>query len=86
MIVLSHTTEDCPGQWERTETGSAPLEWRCPRCGVRYADGVEVRFAVLREYDLELIVTRLVREGRRLLEQPPGPSPAPEPSPREDEP
>jgi hypothetical protein len=72
VIQLSHVTEDCPGQWQRVEAAAAPLEWRCSACGACYHDGVEVRFAVLREYDLELVLGRLVREGRRMLGGPPG--------------
>jgi hypothetical protein len=71
MFQLSHATEECPGRWQRSEAGER-VSWRCSACGVCYEDGVEVRFAVLREYDLELAIGRLVREGRRLLSSPPG--------------
>jgi hypothetical protein len=71
VFHLSHTSEECPGRWQRAEHGER-VSWRCSRCGVVYEDGVAVRFAVLREYDLELAIGRLVREGRRLLAAPPG--------------
>jgi PHP family Zn ribbon phosphoesterase len=71
VFQLTHTTEDCAGRWQRIEAARRAT-WRCSRCGASYRDGVAVRFAVLREYDLELIIFRLVREGRRLLGAPPG--------------
>jgi hypothetical protein len=71
VFELTHIAGECPGRWQRVE-GPGRVAWRCSHCGVSYGDGVAVRFAVLREYDLELILLRLVREGRRLLTTPPG--------------
>lgn len=85
MLELSHAFEDCTGRWQRLE-GDGPLTWRCTGCGVTYTDAVAVRFAVLREYDMELMVSRLVREGRRLLARPAGSEPADGAAPREEEP
>jgi len=82
VLELNHANEDCPGRWQRLE-GTGPLTWRCTMCGVTYTDAVAVRFAVLREYDMELMVSRLVREGRRLLARPAGSDGA---APREEEP
>jgi hypothetical protein len=66
MLHLIHRTDDCHGRWQRGEE-AAGVRWYCGQCGAIYPDGVPVRFAVLREYDLELILFRLGREGRRLL-------------------
>jgi hypothetical protein len=70
VFELAHTTDECPGRWQRAEAGEQ-VSWCCSHCGVAYQDHVAVRFAVLREYDLELAIVRLVREGRRLLSPPP---------------
>lgn len=70
MFQLVHAARDCAGRWLRVEQGEAEVRWRCSRCGAEYADGTAVRFAVLRDYDLELVVSRLAREGRRLLRRP----------------
>jgi hypothetical protein len=69
MFQLSHGSEDCPGRWQRV-VARGGTGWCCPRCGAAYHDGVAVRFAVLRDHDLELAIVRLVREGRRLLAAP----------------
>jgi hypothetical protein len=85
-MQLYHTSEDCPGHWERVQLTGAALEWHCRSCGASYRDEVAVRFAVMRDYDLELVVSQLVREGRRLLGGSEGASPATDAIPREDEP
>ena len=69
MFELRHTPPECAGRWERIEAAGR-VTWRCSRCGAVHRDGVAVRFAVLREYDLELLIARLAREGRRLPENP----------------
>jgi len=63
--MLAHTTDDCAGRWRRGDAG-----WCCTRCGATYGDRLAVRFAVLRECELERVIGRLVREGRRLLAGP----------------
>lgn len=81
MFQLVHAEQDCTGQWQRLEEGGRAVRWWCSACGAAYPDSTAVRFAVLREYDLELVVTRLVREGRHLLGGGAG-----GPAPREDGP
>ena len=67
MFQLNHAGEDCPGRWQRLEGPDRAVTWRCTLCAIAYPDGTAVRLAVLREYDVELLLARLQREGRHLL-------------------
>lgn len=65
-MTLPHHTPDCTGTWHQEFNGSW-LYWRCSECeSLAYPSG-EMQRAALRENPLGYQLTRLTREGQKLL-------------------
>lgn len=65
-MELHRDLRECPGHWTRRPRGPR-IEWRCSACGATHsAEDQAARAAIHREYEMEVLLFRLVAEGRQL--------------------